>query len=203
MVKVVVVMDFDRTIIDDDSDRWVINEMGLTDFFNKLRSTIPSWTSLMDTIMKELHSKGITIENIAHCLQRAFLHPNIASAIKSAQSLGYVCVLLLFLLFLIYICARKLFNLILFFRCDLRIISDANLFYIETILEHHNLLGCFSEINTNPTFVDEKGCLHVTPFHDSTTLPPHACQLCPPNMCKVYSTSISILQPILFGVLLC
>jgi pyridoxal phosphate phosphatase PHOSPHO2 len=90
MVKVVVVMDFDRTIIDDDSDRWVINEMGLTDFFNKLRSTIPSWTSLMDTIMKELHSKGITIENIAHCLQRAILHPNIASAIKSAQSLGYV-----------------------------------------------------------------------------------------------------------------
>lgn len=156
MVKVVVVMDFDRTIIDDDSDRWVINEMGLTDFFNKLRSTIPSWTSLMDTIMKELHSNGITIHNIAHCLQRAFLHPNIASAIKSAQSLG----------------------------CDLRIISDANLFYIQTILEHHNLLGCFSEINTNPTFVDEKGCLHVTPFHDSTTLPPHACQLCPPNMCK-------------------
>jgi pyridoxal phosphate phosphatase PHOSPHO2 len=190
MVKVVVVMDFDRTIIDDDSDRWVINEMGLTDFFNKLRSTIPSWTSLMDTIMKELHSKGITIHNIAHCLQRAFLHPNIASAIKSAQSLGYV--LYYYFSCSLYLCYKIILILFdfIFFRCDLRIISDANLFYIETILEHHNLLGCFSEINTNPTFVDEKGCLHVTPFHDSTTLPPHACQLCPPNMCKVY-TSLS------------
>lgn len=153
---VVVVLDFDRTIIDDDSDRWVINETGLTDLFNQLRATMPSWTSLMDRMMEELHSKGITTDKIANCLKTAFLSPNIVSAIKSAHSLG----------------------------CDLRIISDANLFYIQTILEHHNILGCFSQINTNPTFVDEKGRLCITPFHDSTTLPPHDCQLCPSNMCK-------------------
>ncbi|KAI5383224.1 thiamine phosphate phosphatase-like protein [Lathyrus oleraceus] len=155
MVLSVVVFDFDRTIIDDDSDRWVINQMGLTNLFNQLRTTLP-WTSLMDTIMQHLHSNGITIDNIAQSLKTAFLHPNIVSAIKSAHSLG----------------------------CDLRIISDANLFYIQTILEHHDILGCFSQINTNPTFVDEKGCLHVTPFHDSLSLPPHDCHLCPPNMCK-------------------
>lgn len=43
---VVVVFDFDRTIIDDDSDSWVITEMGLTHLFNQLRPTMP-WTSLM------------------------------------------------------------------------------------------------------------------------------------------------------------
>ncbi|KAJ1408144.1 Pyridoxal phosphate phosphatase-related [Sesbania bispinosa] len=108
---VVVVFDFDRTIIDDDSDRWVITEMGLTHLFNHLRSTMP-WTSLMDRMMEELHSQGITTDGIAQCLKRASLHPRIVSAIKSAHALG----------------------------CDLRIISDANLFYIQTILEHHGLL---------------------------------------------------------------
>ncbi|RDX88604.1 Inorganic pyrophosphatase 2, partial [Mucuna pruriens] len=151
----VVVFDFDRTIIDDDSDRWIISEMGVTQLFNQLRHTMP-WTSLMDRIMEELHSEGISADDIAECLKRAFLHPSIVSAIKSAHALG----------------------------CELRIISDANLFSIQTILEHHGLLGCFSHINSNPAFVDSQGRLRITPFHDST-LPPHACPRCPPNMCKV------------------
>lgn len=88
---VIVVLDFDRTIIDDDSDRWVINQMGLSDLFNQLRATMPSWTSLMDRMMEELHSKGITTDKIANCLKTAFLSPNIVSAIKSAHSLGYYC----------------------------------------------------------------------------------------------------------------
>lgn len=70
------------------------------------------------------------------------------------------------------------------FRCDLRILSDANQFFIEKILEHHDLLGCFSKIYTNPTFVDEQGRLRIFPYHDST-LSPHGCSLCPSNLCKV------------------
>ncbi|TKY60792.1 Inorganic pyrophosphatase 3 [Spatholobus suberectus] len=150
----VVVFDFDRTIIDDDSDRWIVAEMGLTHLFNQLRQTMP-WTSLMDRIMEELHSNGITTDHIAECLKRVPLHAPVVSAIKSARALG----------------------------CDLRIISDANLFSIRTILEHHGLLGCFSQINTNPAFVDKEGRLRITPFHDST-LSPHPCPLCPSNMCK-------------------
>ncbi|KAL2342609.1 hypothetical protein Fmac_003894 [Flemingia macrophylla] len=150
----VVVFDFDRTLIDDDSDRWIVAEMGLTHLFNQLRQTMP-WTSLMDRIMEELHSHGITADHIVQCLKRVPLHPNTVSAIKSAHALG----------------------------CDLRIISDANLFFIRTILEHRGLLGCFSHIYTNPSFLDSEGRLRITPFHDST-LSPHACPLCPPNMCK-------------------
>ncbi|XP_061347639.1 thiamine phosphate phosphatase-like protein [Gastrolobium bilobum] len=153
-MTVVVVFDFDRTIINDDSDRWVVTEMGLTPLFNQLRSTMP-WTSLMDRMMGELHSQGISTNDIAECLKRALLHPNIISAIKSAHTLG----------------------------CDLRVISDANLFSIHTILEHHGVLGCFSQVYTNPAFVDSEGRLRITPFHDST-LSPHACRLCPSNMCK-------------------
>lgn len=149
-----VVFDFDRTIIDGDSDNCVVTEMGLTSLFNQLRSSLP-WNSLMNRMMEELHSLGKTTEDIAKCLKRASLDPCIIAAIKSAHSLG----------------------------CDLRVISDANQFFIETILEHHGVLGCFSKINTNPSFVDEEGRLRIFPFHD-LSLSPHGCKLCPSNMCK-------------------
>lgn len=149
-----IIWDFDRTIMDDDSDRWVVVEMGLTQLFNHLRQTLP-WNSLMDRMMAELHSHGKTIEDIINCLNRVPLHPQIVSAIRSAHSLG----------------------------CDLKVVSDANQFFIETILKNHGVYGCFSEIITNPTFVDEEGRLRIFPYHGSA-MAPHGCNLCPPNLCK-------------------
>lgn len=35
----VIIFDFDRTLIDDDSDRWVVENMGLTHLLNQLRPT--------------------------------------------------------------------------------------------------------------------------------------------------------------------
>ncbi|KAG8636146.1 thiamine phosphate phosphatase-like protein [Manihot esculenta] len=154
MARIVVVFDFDRTLIDGDSDRWVVTQMGLTSLFNQLRSTLP-WNSLMDRMMKELHSQGKTADDIAECLGRMPLHPRVIAVIKSIHALG----------------------------CDLRIISDANQFFIEKILDHHGLLGCFSQISTNPSFVDDEGRLRIFPYHDLNT-PPHGCHLCPPNLCK-------------------
>ncbi|PIA64398.1 hypothetical protein AQUCO_00100110v1 [Aquilegia coerulea] len=151
MAGIVVVFDFDKTIIDCDSDNWVVDDLGGTDLFNELLPTMP-WNTLM--MMKELHSQGRTIEEIVECLQRAPLIPQIISTIKSAHALG----------------------------CELKILSDANLFFIETILKHHGLMDYFSEINTNPGFVDE-GRLRIFPYHDFISCP-HGCDLCPPNMCK-------------------
>lgn len=68
------------------------------------------------------------------------------------------------------------------FRCDLKVASDSNQFYIKTILEHYEIYGCFSEIITNPAVVD-KGRLRIFPYHGSSA--PHGCDLCPSNLCKV------------------
>ncbi|KAG9456557.1 hypothetical protein H6P81_001065 [Aristolochia fimbriata] len=154
MAGIVVIFDFDKTIVDCDSDNWVVDEMGVTALFDELLPTMP-WNPLMDRMMRELHSRGRTVEEIAECLKRAPLHPQIITAIKTAYALG----------------------------CELRIVSDANLFFIETILKHHGLFGYFSEINTNPGFVDEEGRLRIFPYHDFTSSS-HGCTLCPPNMCK-------------------
>ncbi|KAK4740490.1 hypothetical protein SAY87_032256 [Trapa incisa] len=154
MAGIVVVFDFDKTIIDCDSDNWVVDELGFTDLFNQLLPTMP-WNTLMDTIMEEIHSKGNTIGDIAEVLNCVPIHPRIVPAIRTAHALG----------------------------CELRIVSDANLFFIETILRHLRIEECFSEINTNPGYVDGKGRLRISPYHDFHRAP-HGCPLCPPNMCK-------------------
>lgn len=45
----VVLFDFDHTMIEDNSDTWVVEEMGLTPLFNQLRRSLP-WNSLMASI---------------------------------------------------------------------------------------------------------------------------------------------------------
>ncbi|KAK3224563.1 hypothetical protein Dsin_011588 [Dipteronia sinensis] len=152
--RVVVVFDFDKTILDCDSDNWVVDELGVNHLFTQLLPTLP-WNSLMDRMMMELHSRGKTMEDIALCLKQAPFHPRIISAIKLAHSAG----------------------------CDLKIVSDANVIFIETILKHHGLLDCFSEIITNPSLVDNEGSLRILPYHDFKSCS-HKCNICPPNMCK-------------------
>ncbi|CAI9114288.1 OLC1v1014973C1 [Oldenlandia corymbosa var. corymbosa] len=154
MAGIVVVFDFDKTIIELDSDNWVVDELGFTELFNQLLPSMP-WNSLMDKMMGEIHAHGKTIEDIEEVLKRAPIHPRIVPAIKSAHALG----------------------------CDLRIVSDANVFFIETILNHLGIRECFSEINTNPGYVDDNGRLRILPYHDFHTSS-HGCHRCPPNMCK-------------------
>ncbi|XP_038899083.1 inorganic pyrophosphatase 2-like isoform X3 [Benincasa hispida] len=86
MVGIVVVFDFDKTIIDLDSDNWVVDELGATDLFNELLPTMP-WNSLMDRMMMELHEQGRTIDDIADVLKRAPMHPDVVPAIKAAHAL--------------------------------------------------------------------------------------------------------------------
>lgn len=148
------IFDFDKTIIDVDSDNWVVDELGFTDLFNELLPTMP-WNSLMDTMMKEMHEQGKTIEDIIRVLKKIPIHPRVVPAIREAHDV---------------------------LGCELRVLSDANMFFIETILEHLGIKDCFSEINTNPGFVEE-GRLRICPYHDFT-VSTHGCNLCPPNMCK-------------------
>ncbi|KAH1207534.1 Inorganic pyrophosphatase 2 [Glycine max] len=150
MAGIVVVFDFDKTIVDCDSDNWVVDELGFNELFNRLLPTMP-WNTLMDKMMMELHSHGKTIEDIVQVLQRIPIHPRIIHAIKAAHALG----------------------------CDLRMVSDANTFFIETILRHLGIRECFSEINTNrdkmmnelhsqgKTIEDIVQVLNRTPMHPS------------------------------------
>jgi len=122
MAGILVVFDFDKTIIDCDSDNWVIDELGFTELFNRLLPTMP-WNTLMvsfslslsspvfpfvwlflpvciplnkfvnylifqDTMMREMHAQGVTIDQIVEVLKRVPIHPRIVPAIKAAHDAG-------------------------------------------------------------------------------------------------------------------
>jgi hypothetical protein len=63
-------------------------------------------------MMTELHARGKTADDVRVCLQGAPLDAHVVSAITTASALG----------------------------CDLRVVSDANTFFIDTVLEHHGVL---------------------------------------------------------------
>jgi pyridoxal phosphate phosphatase PHOSPHO2 len=154
MAGIMVVFDFDKTIIELDSDNWIIDELGFTDLFNRLLPTMP-WNPMMDKIMNQMHAQGVTIEDVEEVLRRTPMHPRIVPVIKTLHASG----------------------------CELRIVSDANMFFIETILDHLGIRNCFSEINSNPGYVDDEGRLRISPYVDFQSSP-HGCSRCPPNMCK-------------------
>jgi len=54
MSGIVVVFDFDKTIVDVDSDNWVLDELGFTDLFNQLLPTMP-WNTLMVSLFVLTH----------------------------------------------------------------------------------------------------------------------------------------------------
>ncbi|OMO67331.1 Phosphatase PHOSPHO-type [Corchorus capsularis] len=57
MAGIVVLFDFDRTLIDGDSDNWVVTEMGLSDLFRQLRSSLP-WNSLMGLVLDDIYASA-------------------------------------------------------------------------------------------------------------------------------------------------
>ncbi|XP_066379613.1 inorganic pyrophosphatase 2-like [Miscanthus floridulus] len=153
-----VVFDFDKTIVDCDSDNWVVDALGATSRFDELLRHLP-WNHAIDAMMGELHSEGKTAEDIRGSLTTAPLSPHAVAAIKTAYALG----------------------------CELRILSDANAFFIDAILAHHGLAAYFSGTDTNPAHVDAAGRLRIRPYHDfGAGAHGHGCALptCPPNMCK-------------------
>lgn len=153
-----VVFDFDKTIVDCDSDNWVVDALGATRRFDELLRHLP-WNHAIDAMMGELHSEGKTAEDIRGSLRRAPLSPHVVAAIKTAYALG----------------------------CELRILSDANAFFVDTILAHHGLADYFSGTDTNPAHVDAAGRLRIRPYHEfGAAAHGHGCALptCPPNMCK-------------------
>ncbi|XP_034049929.1 probable phosphatase phospho1 [Thalassophryne amazonica] len=61
---------------------------------------------------------------------------------------------------------------------ELVVTSDANMYFIETWLEHAGVRHLFRKIFTNPGSFDAKGQLVLLPFHSNS------CSSCPDNMCK-------------------
>ena len=64
---------------------------------------------------------------------------------------------------------------------EVLILSDANTWYIESILKSLNIEHLFTEVISNRVIWKESTC-RICPYHQES----HACEQCPPNLCKGY-----------------
>ena len=157
--KYVVIFDFDHSLVDDNSDTLVLEKInaGVGKMVNALYKSV-QWTELMDRLLGELHALGHTPEDVRRVCCDLPLRPGMQ------RTFGLL--------------ARKHRDGVL--QCF--VASDANMFYINTFLEHHGYLGSVvDEVYSNPVTITPEGRLRVTKFVES-----HTCPTCTRtiNMCK-------------------
>ena len=157
--RCLIVWDFDWSLVNENSDTWVIEQLDPSgrvwnEVEAKLRAGEMQWTQLMDWALGELHKDGHAPEAIGKALASLPILDGATAAVRLGAAAG----------------------------ATQRILSDANTVYISTILEARGLADVFPVVETNPASYDAAGRLRVRP-HQPAELP-HACALCPPNLCK-------------------
>jgi len=153
-----VIFDFDWSMADQDSDRWIFEVLAL-DIRRKMedREATVQLTDLVAQCLREAHARGITRDDIEGALKIMPMHPAMVRAVKNLKERGKTT-----------------------FFC----LSNANSVYISTVLESKGLSNLFDEIVTNPAEWDSSGLLRVRRRIDPSG-PQHACTVgCSPNLCK-------------------
>jgi len=155
-----VVFDFDWSLVDQDSDRWIFEVLAphLRRKMKTLKSSV-QWTDLVAQSLREIHQEGKTRSDIEGALEILPFHPAMIRAVKKLK-------------------ARSSPSTVFF--C----LSNANSVFITTILKSKGLQDLFEEIVTNPAEWDSSGLLQLRRRVDPDG-PQHQCQVgCSPNMCK-------------------
>ncbi|TDL25911.1 hypothetical protein BD410DRAFT_764121 [Rickenella mellea] len=153
-----VVFDFDWSLVDQDSDRWIFEVLAphLRRKMKTLKESI-QWTDLVAQSLRELHAEGKSRNDIETALRILPFHPAMIRGITNLKA------------------RRKTM-----FFC----LSNANSIFINTILESKGLSDFFEEIVTNPAEWDGQGLLKLRRRVDPGG-PQHECKVgCSPNMCK-------------------
>ncbi|KAI0789117.1 phosphatase phospho-type [Abortiporus biennis] len=158
--KQLIVFDFDWSLADQDSDRWIFEVLApeLRRKMKNLKEEV-QWTDLVAMSLRELHSKGGTREQIEGALKIMPFHPAMIRSVLEVK-------------------AKLKPNTT--FLC----LSNANSVFISTILKEKGLDSLFDEVITNPAEWDPSGLLKLRRRIDPSE-EQHKCTVgCSPNMCK-------------------
>ncbi|KAJ3105109.1 hypothetical protein HDU97_008513 [Phlyctochytrium planicorne] len=81
--------DFDWTVIDQDSDHWVVDQLS-TKLSVKMKelSGKMQWTDLMALMMKELHEEGSLKEDIVKTLSEITFNPAMTQVFETIKAAG-------------------------------------------------------------------------------------------------------------------
>ncbi|KAK6100040.1 hypothetical protein MT418_001405 [Batrachochytrium dendrobatidis] len=156
MPRFLLAFDFDHTMIDEDSDAFVFQQLApeLHEKMKELYSTGEYvWTDLMDLLLGDLYQKGVHQHTLTQKLGEISFSHSMKKALELASSMG----------------------------SEIVVISDANTVYIDTITKAKGINNNISKVITNPGYFDTDGRLRVKRW---TTEPAHECIRCSVNLCK-------------------
>lgn len=156
-----IVFDFDCSLVPEDTDRLIFQNTvpSYLDEASKLYTDETSeyyqqWGMVIGYYVSLLMTEHhITLERINEILYTMPIDINIISSIKSAAKSG----------------------------ATLIIISDANEYYIRTILNHLGIEQLFAKVYSNYAMIIEDR-LSITSYQSRNN--PHQCTRCPKNLCK-------------------
>ncbi|XP_078085328.1 putative phosphatase phospho2 [Mustelus asterias] len=153
-MKSLLVFDFDHTIVNGNSDTWVVKcvpEKKLPDW---LRESYDGqhWNEYMQKVFSYIGDQGIKESEMKQVMQSMPYTPGMVDLLK-------------------FICQNK-------DKVDCIIISDSNTVFINWILEVTNSSLAFNSILTNPANFVDQNHLAIESFHS------HHCLHCPDNLCK-------------------
>eukprot|EP00960_Hanusia_phi_P017356 511170-Hanusia_phi.AAC.1 len=154
--KVLVVFDFDWTMIECNSDTEVVFNFCSDKEVSKQRlqeaAAARSWTRAMDDELKAISELHVKLSDVEAFLASIPIEHELVHFVQVSAQQGV----------------------------DLRILSDANSFFIEEVLRPKGILGSFSRIVTNPVTL-EGDRIVVSPFHKDEH---PGSSSSPPNLCK-------------------
>ncbi|KAI8390828.1 phosphatase phospho-type [Radiomyces spectabilis] len=150
------VFDFDWSLIEEDSDYWTIQNLSPVQWEKVKTLAGMQWTDLMDLSVKEIQDQGVTKDQFMAVLEKIPFTTAMLNTLKVLHS----------------------------HHTRVLILSDANTFYIDTILRAYGVRDLVSDIITNPAYTDEKHRFRIQ-RHIPASDPPHQCpNSCAVNICK-------------------
>lgn len=152
--RLLLMADFDHTIIHDNSDLWIrrlLPSHQVPVEIQESHKQHENWTQFMSEIFAHMHSLGVTPLQVMECMHTMSFVPGMIELIEYQQSNAAM---------------------------DCIVVSDSNSIFINTILDSKGLLSSIKAVYTNPAEFDETGCLRIRPYHQ------HNCKSCPANLCK-------------------
>ena len=154
--KTLFVFDFDHTLIDDNSDTWIMSlcpELNLMERLHTMRTEFTGWTKLMDHVFSLIHQQGRTKEDVVEHMKKVRLFEQSLKSISAVHESD---------------------------NASSIIISDANVIFIDIIMEESGVKDMVGSVISNPAHFDESGRLRVEHYHS------HDCNNCKrtPNLCK-------------------
>ncbi|XP_022061813.1 probable phosphatase phospho1 [Acanthochromis polyacanthus] len=152
--RFLVLFDFDETIISESSDDAVVRALPGQKLPDWLRNSYREghYNEHMQKVLAYMAEQGVSKDSIHSAVVKIPPTPGLLNLFQFLQS------------------HQQDF--------ELAVVSDANMYFIETWLEHAGFRHLFRKIFTNPGSFDATGRLVLLPFHS------HSCSHCPDNMCK-------------------